>query len=73
MEQGLTVMGRKESRKPWGGRFLERTAPAVEAFTESVSFDHRLARYDIQGSVAHARMLAKCGIITKAEARRIVK
>jgi argininosuccinate lyase len=73
MEQGLTVMGRKQSRKPWGGRFSERTAPAVEAFTESVSFDHRLARCDIQGSVAHARMLAKCGIITKAEGRKIVK
>jgi argininosuccinate lyase len=45
----------------------------VEAFTESVSFDHRLAHYDVQGSIAHARMLAKCGIITKEEGRKIVR
>ncbi|MFQ5691940.1 MAG: argininosuccinate lyase [Nitrospinota bacterium] len=59
--------------KPWGGRFKERTATSVEAFTESVSFDHRLARYDVRGSVAHARMLARCGILTREEGRKIVR
>ncbi|MBI2880121.1 MAG: argininosuccinate lyase [Candidatus Tectomicrobia bacterium] len=60
-------------RKPWGGRFKERTAASVEAFTESVSFDRRLAPYDVRGSIAHARMLAKCGILSKEEGREIVR
>lgn len=63
----------RQIRKPWGGRFQERTASSVEAFSESVSFDRRLAPYDVQGSMAHARMLAKCGIITKQEGRKIVR
>ncbi len=60
-------------KKPWGGRFTERTASSVEAFTESVSFDHRLWRYDIQGSIAHARMLQKVGLLTRQEATIIIK
>ena len=59
-------------KKPWAGRFEARTHDLVEAFTESVSFDHRLARYDIQGSIAHAKMLGKVGIIPLKEARQIV-
>ena len=59
-------------KKPWGGRFKEKTHQSVEAFTESVSFDGRLAKYDIQGSIAHARMLGKAGIISPTEAREIV-
>jgi argininosuccinate lyase len=53
--------------KPWGGRFTESTDAFVEAFTASVNFDQRLYRYDIEGSRAHARMLAKVGVITAAE------
>lgn len=60
-------------KKPWAGRFTEATKPSVEAFTESVSFDKRLWREDISGSIAHARMLGRKGIITKADAERIVK
>jgi argininosuccinate lyase len=45
----------------------------VEAFTESVSFDARLAPYDIVGSIAHARMLGRQGIISKSDAGKIVK
>ncbi len=59
-------------RKPWGGRFTAPTHELVESFTESVSFDARLYRYDIVGSVAHARMLARAGILTDAERDAIV-
>ncbi len=53
--------------KAWGGRFEGKTDPRVEKFTESISFDARLATVDIRGSQAHARMLAHVGIITPAE------
>ncbi len=59
-------------KKPWGGRFEGKTDRGVEAFTESVSFDHRLASYDIQGSIAHARMLGETGIIAGSEAQQII-
>jgi argininosuccinate lyase len=58
--------------KPWGGRFSEPTDRQVEAFTTSLHYDRRLYRYDIEGSIAHARMLAKQGIISPQEARKIV-
>lgn len=57
--------------KAWGGRFQEATDPRVEKFTESISFDARLAAVDIRGSQAHARMLAKVGLLTADEADRI--
>jgi argininosuccinate lyase len=57
----------------WGGRFSAGPAEIVQRFTESVSFDHRLAPYDIRGSVAHAKMLAKIGVLTRAECAAIVK
>ena len=66
-------MATKGSKKPWGGRFSAATHPDVEAFTESVSFDCRLAPYDIAGSCAHARTLATAGVITTREAATIVK
>jgi argininosuccinate lyase len=49
------------SEKPWDGRFAERTDTSVEAFTASIQTDKRLYPYDIEGSVAHCRMLAKVG------------
>ena len=58
--------------KPWSGRFTESTDALVERFTASVNVDQRLAAYDILGSVAHARMLAKAGVITDAERDSIV-
>ncbi|MBI1987903.1 MAG: argininosuccinate lyase [Nitrospinae bacterium] len=61
------------SSKPWGGRFSQGTDPLVEEFTASISFDQALYRYDIQGSIAHTRMLAKVGILTEEEAKAIVR
>lgn len=58
--------------KPWGGRFLKQTDKEMEAFTSSIHFDKRLFRYDIQGSIAHARMLAKQGIISSDEGKILV-
>jgi argininosuccinate lyase len=60
-------------KKPWSGRFTGATAKSVERFTESISFDRRLWRYDIEGSIAHARMLAKQKIIPKKDAVSIVR
>jgi argininosuccinate lyase len=60
------------TEKPWGGRFTESTDAFVEEFTASIGFDQRLYRYDINGSIAHARMLAHVGIITESECERIV-
>ena len=59
--------------KAWGGVFREPTDKRVEAFSESISFDKRLADDDIDGSIAHARMLASCGLMTAAEADAIAK
>src|SRR6202022_912663 len=55
----------------WKGRFKQSTAPAVQRFTESVSFDWRLYRYDIQGSIAHAAALEKAGLINQDEFQQI--
>jgi len=59
--------------KLWGGRFEGRTDNLVEVLGESVSFDARLAPWDIRGSIAHARMLGDCGIISKADAQAIIR
>ncbi|MEW6585541.1 MAG: argininosuccinate lyase [Nitrospirota bacterium] len=59
-------------KKPWTGRFTEKTAGIVESFTESISFDRRLWKHDIQGSIAHARMLAKQRIIMRDDAKKII-
>ena len=53
------------------GRILEDTDQFVEAFTASVSFDQRLYRHDIRGSIAHCRMLAHVGVLSSAEAEQI--
>lgn len=58
--------------KPWAGRFNAPTDAFVEAFTASVAFDQRLYRYDIQGSIAHATMLAQQGILTATERDAII-
>ncbi|TEB14572.1 Argininosuccinate lyase 1 [Pelotomaculum sp. FP] len=58
--------------KLWGGRFQKETDHLVEDFHSSISFDQRLYQYDIKGSIAHARMLGRCGIITEEEAGAIV-
>ncbi|MDX1432224.1 MAG: argininosuccinate lyase [Gammaproteobacteria bacterium] len=59
--------------KPWSGRFTESMDALVEAFTESVSFDQRLARHDIEGSIAHATMLGHIGVLSAEERDAIVE
>ncbi len=60
-------------KKLWGGRFKERTNKLVEEFTESVSYDKRLAPFDIAGSIAHVKMLEKQGILKPEEAQKIIE
>jgi argininosuccinate lyase len=59
--------------KPWGGRFTEPTDAFVEAFTASVQFDKRLYRHDLEGSRAHARMLAHVNVISDSECSEIIQ
>ncbi len=61
------------SKKLWGSRFPKKTSALADKFTSSISFDYRLARYDLLGSIAHARMLGKCRIIPKKDSELIVK
>ena len=61
------------TEKPWNGRFTEPTDAFVEAFTASVTFDQRLYRHDIAGSIAHARMLAHVGVLTAVECDAITR
>ncbi|HHI77119.1 MAG TPA: argininosuccinate lyase [Gammaproteobacteria bacterium] len=60
-------------KKLWAGRFNEPTDAFVEAFTASVEFDRRLAPQDVRGSIAHATMLARQGILDEAERDAIVQ
>ena len=59
--------------KLWAGRFTEPTDALVERFTESVSFDFRLAKHDIRGSIAHATMLAEVGVLSREDRNAIVR
>ena len=59
--------------KAWAGRFEAAADPRMEAFTSSLAFDRRLARYDIQGSQAHCKMLVKQKLLTPAEGEKIRK
>jgi len=60
-------------KKPWGGRFKDKTAKILEEFSESVSFDRRLWKEDIEGSIAHAKMLHKQGIIDDKELNQLIE
>ncbi|MCK9555422.1 argininosuccinate lyase [bacterium] len=62
----------KNKKKLWGGRFSKPTNSGVERFTESLSVDIRLYKYDIKGSIAHAEMLAKTGIISRKDSIKII-
>lgn len=68
----MSNSGDKKDSRLWGGRFSEPTDAFVERFTASVSFDKRLYQADIKGSVAHATMLEKAGILTKGEMQQII-
>lgn len=58
-------------KKPWSGRFRSGTDPFLERFSASIHIDRRLYKYDIRGSIAHARMLAKQGIVSAEDAVKI--
>ena len=58
--------------KMWAGRFSKEVDETVNAFNSSISFDGRMYRQDIRGSIAHATMLGDCGIIPKADADKII-
>ncbi|WP_251519375.1 argininosuccinate lyase [Staphylococcus sp. Marseille-Q6910] len=61
------------SNKAWGGRFSEKPEDWVDEFNASVGFDQILIKYDVQGSIAHAKMLAKQDIISQADCDAIIK
>ena len=63
----------KTTNQSWGGRFSEPVDAFVARFTASVDFDQRLYKHDIQGSIAHATMLAKVGVLTEAERDTIIE
>lgn len=58
--------------KLWGGRFTKPTNQLVDEYTASITFDKALAIFDIQGSLAHVKMLAKCEILTETDAEKII-
>lgn len=62
-----------KTKKPWDGRFSEPTDKNVEKFTASIDLDRKLYRYDIEGSIAHCKMLAKQGIISDEDEKKILK
>ncbi|WP_186578138.1 argininosuccinate lyase [Aquibacillus kalidii] len=59
--------------KLWGGRFTKPTNELVDEYTASIRFDQKLAQFDIQGSLAHVEMLAKCNIIPESDAATIAE
>jgi argininosuccinate lyase len=67
----VAVTDQAGTAKAWGGRFTERPDRRLEAFNASVAFDVRMVREDIRGSIAHARMLGKQGIIDGEDAARL--
>lgn len=63
----------EKKEKLWGGRFTNENLAIIEDFTESISFDYKLAKYDIKVSIAHILMLKKAGIISSLDAEKIIK
>ena len=59
------------SKKLWGGRFEKSTDEMINEFQASINFDKRMYREDIIGSLAHAKMLAKCKIISEEDCNKI--
>src|SRR4029079_14201696 len=71
IHSGLPVARRGMTNKMWGGRFGSGPDAIMEEINASISFDQRLFAQDIKGSLAHARMLAEKGIISKSDAAEI--
>jgi argininosuccinate lyase len=68
----ITQMSKKQSEPIWHGRFSQAPAQATQQFVESLSFDRRMYKHDIAGSIAHAKMLKDVGLITRAELDEII-
>ena len=70
----VSVIGKNlmSNKKLWSGRFEKSTDEMINDFQASINFDKRLYREDIAGSIAHAKMLAKCKIISDADAQKII-
>ena len=62
-----------KKKKTWSGRFKQPMNPLALDFTQSISFDHNLYYYDIQGSLAHAKMLQRIGILSSSELAKITE
>ena len=71
MQQEDPKNGAQTPAKAWSGRFAEPVDRLTQRYTASVSFDRRLAEFDIQGSLAHARMLSRCAILPKGDLEAI--
>ena len=65
-------MSKEKTNQSWGGRFSEPVDAFVARFTASVDFDQRLYRHDIMGSIAHATMLAKVGVLSNDERDTVI-
>jgi argininosuccinate lyase len=61
-----------KNKKLWGGRFDQKPAQAAEAFSNSLNVDQRLAKYDVEGSIAHVKMLEHAGLLNGTEAKKMV-
>jgi len=61
------------SKKLWGGRFEKATDPIVEEFTKSIQYDHKLAKHDLLGSMAHVQILKRALYVTAPEAAKLTK
>ena len=59
-------------KKMWGGRFGTGSSRLLEEFNASINFDKELYREDIEGSIAHAKMLQKVGVISQKESKEII-
>ena len=65
-------MKKTSSNQMWGGRFAEKPASLMQQINQSISFDKKLYKQDIAGSIAHATMLAKVKIISASEKKQII-
>ncbi|MFM7452982.1 MAG: argininosuccinate lyase, partial [Cyanobium sp.] len=61
------------SASTWSQRFEQGLHPAIERFNASIGFDLTLLQEDLDGSIAHARMLGRCGVLSDAEASRLIE
>ena len=65
-------MTKKSSNKMWGRRFDQKPSNLMQEINQSITFDKKLYKQDIKGSIAHAKMLIKAGILNEKEAKKII-